>query len=79
VDISLTYSWLVAKDKVEANCAICNSIFLLNFICSLTAKEKSSNLAFIPSSILSLKGSFLEIFLLILACSNINSLKGGCL
>jgi hypothetical protein len=53
VDIPLTCSWLVAKDKVEANYAIYNSIFLLNFISYLTAEEKSSNLAFIPSSILS--------------------------
>jgi hypothetical protein len=79
VDIPLTCSWLVAKYKVETNCAICNSIFLLNFIYSLTTEEKLSNLAFILSTILSLKLSFLEIFSLILACSNINSLKGGCL
>jgi hypothetical protein len=57
VVIALTFSWLVATGIAEANWANCNSIFLLKIICSLTAEEKLSILALIPSKILSLKAS----------------------
>jgi hypothetical protein len=77
VVILFTYSRLVETSSVADNHAICISIFLLKLSCSFMAKEKVSILAFILSKILSLEIIILDKLSLILACSKINSLKGG--
>jgi hypothetical protein len=78
VVIALTFSRLVATGRVEANWANCNSTFLLKIIYSLTTEEKLFILALILSKILSLQASLLATLSLILAYSEIRSLKDGC-
>jgi hypothetical protein len=79
VVIALTFSRLVAIGRVEANWANCNFTFLLKIIYSLTVEEKLFILALILSMILSLQASLFALLSLILTCSEIRSLKDGCL
>jgi hypothetical protein len=68
----------VENGKAATSCANLISTCLLWLSLSFKAKEKSSNLAFIPSKVLSLEISLLTIVSLILACSMIKSLRVDC-